>query len=801
MQPEPPEFPVVPLDGVTELRIHGVSGTPVESMLRDPHPVQVWGDDTAGFYRRADDTTGATDHLEAYSWGGLTAKSAARAAWLLLLPFMLVNVAAWAHPARPSDRNKPVGLMSGALRVLGLVLTATLVLTVTVLGMDVLAWQCAGAPDECGSRHWYTRWLTAGWASRPGARIALGALLPIAVVFLIWRLSRSTSRRYEEHGYARPPQPDSPDLPRGVHDLSHPRFWQGGGPVARLRSLHLAASYALVGGLVAYAARTGDTGRYRGLGTALTAVACAAVLAVAVQLFTPFSGRRRELIEGRPPPAAYCRSVKVLRYAAFGALVVALGYAAFLSDRPAATGEVPGPQAVKHTLVSVQWALMLVLVGGNVAALRQRRGAPPDSALGPLFKGYAAPVLAGLAIVLTGAWAAGLTLRAGDYLGCIAECDADGGVAFVLPVEYFWSARSFTIAVLLAIPVAFYVALVTRPRARRKALADVEAEYPGRTDAERRRTIAEIHATAALTDVGGGPLVFVVGGALVLTALTTLLYDEGTLAARATGLGTWLVGAFALWLVALGRSAYRNAAMRRSVGILWDLGTFWPRAAHPFAPPCYCERTVPEIVRRIDQIHAAGGRVVVSAHSQGTVIGLATTLQFRGDADGVALLTYGSPLQRFYARAFPHFFGLPVLDWGRGMLADRWINLYRRSDPIGGPVTGADVDVPYDATRPDRRLRDPAFAKPEYAFHWPTCKGHSHYDHDPAFAESVAALAAEVRAPVGSAPPCAAPSAVTPTRASSTRARPTKARPSAGVGSAPSATDGSRRWRPPASSS
>src|SRR4051812_10597201 len=93
----------------TELRVHGVSGTPAESMLDRPLLGRVAGDGNAGFYRPRPEygaTTGPGGaQLEAYRWGNLTAGAAARAFWLLLLPFMLANVALWLRPAtRPGPR-------------------------------------------------------------------------------------------------------------------------------------------------------------------------------------------------------------------------------------------------------------------------------------------------------------------------------------------------------------------------------------------------------------------------------------------------------------------------------------------------------------------------------------------------------------------------------------------------------------------------------------------------------------------------------------------------------------------------
>ena len=95
--------------GWTELRVHGVSGTAPEAVLEHPHVVRVAGYEQAGFLRRwweARVRLGGHRPAaeEAYSWGGLTSGDNTRALWLLLLPFMLLNVAFYMALARPRTR-------------------------------------------------------------------------------------------------------------------------------------------------------------------------------------------------------------------------------------------------------------------------------------------------------------------------------------------------------------------------------------------------------------------------------------------------------------------------------------------------------------------------------------------------------------------------------------------------------------------------------------------------------------------------------------------------------------------------
>src|SRR5581483_8634296 len=124
------------------------------------------------------------------------------------------------------------------------------------------------------------------------------------------------------------------------------------------------------------------------------------------------------------------------------------------------------------------------------------------------------------------------------------------------------------------------------------------------------------------------------------------------------------------------RQDYSDPAKRKTIGAIWDVGTFWPRATHPFAPPCYAEQAVPEIVDRV--VLLTGERsdhpaqpatellpppavcpspVLITGYSQGSLIAPAVVAQLPPRTiDKVALLTLACPFRRLYGRAFPAYF-------------------------------------------------------------------------------------------------------------------------------------------------
>ncbi|TQE22351.1 hypothetical protein Sipo7851_39630 [Streptomyces ipomoeae] len=211
----------------------------------------------------------------------------------------------------------------------------------------------------------------------------------------------------------------------------------------------------------------------------------------------------------------------------------------------------------------------------------------------------------------------------------------------------------------------------------------------------------------------------------------------------AQALGSWLTGVGFLLFVTWGRRAYKDASARRTIGILWDVGTFWPRAAHPFAPPCYAERAVPDLTWRMATwTRTTGGRLVISGHSQGSVLAAAAAWQLTPSVRSrVALLTYGSPLERLYGRWFPAHFG-PTALVSLHREVDCWRNLYRLTDPIGGPVhLPGDRGPKVDAAP----LKDPlAYGRTAHHPLPAPILGHSEYQADPAFAHERQRLLARI---------------------------------------------------------
>src|SRR6202012_2232709 len=104
------------------------------------------------FYRTADlRRNRSVRHVEGYSWGGLTSRSAIRVLWLVLLPFMLANIAGWMYRGAGRPREGPGGdhALAGA-RFAGhrvasgltsLALTVNTVLAGILIAPNLLAYQ------------------------------------------------------------------------------------------------------------------------------------------------------------------------------------------------------------------------------------------------------------------------------------------------------------------------------------------------------------------------------------------------------------------------------------------------------------------------------------------------------------------------------------------------------------------------------------------------------------------------------------------------------------------------------------
>ena len=845
--PLPPgiEPPDGPLDGVTEIRIHGVGGATPQSMLGDPDPRLVSGDRVAGFYRTAD-TQGR--HVEAYSWGGLTSRSRTRALWILLLPFLLTNLAGWMAPARAAsgaddERRPPTSRWyRWAARVSSLSVTLAVLMVLCLLGLDVIAYQCGGQPG-CVDRWWLAPLGAADIGPFPARRLLVGAILPLGVLAVFAVLSYASRSRYE-----RVDPPVAAGMPTGAatsgtsaaalpDGLADPEFWQGQRAHAWLSRLHLAVGLALVALVIGCCtARIGDAA---GVAAAIPWVGwLAAILGAAVVLTAV-------IVLARDTPV---RGLGVAMLVGAGASLLAA--AVFAWAQPA-SAPVAGPLPGIVLAFNATW----VVVAGGLVALaavlggmrRQARTAAARRALaresGTTF-GWAGPfvvlafgfILSHTILLSVVVFVAGLFGGVSYYWPSEATRDGVAGT-FWLP-EMVRVATTVLVLGALLVVAGFAVCQLLRYARRRgeslRAFAGkAESDYPGQS-ASRPAAVGSPDAwlMSALTDDPGGPrrrsarrrpdpsnrpptrwvrravrwrflaratptvsalLTWMIGIALGVVIPVEILFALGrlpeflTLPAFLTDLAIRIAVAIPPAMLALVVISWRQLGRRRIVGTLWDVGTFWPRAFHPFAPPCYTERAVPELTRRIWWLHDNHGRVTLAAHSQGSVVAAAAILQRspRPPEKRIALVTFGAPLRKLYHWAFPAYVPLAALDdiaaGSTPSVAATWRNVYYPTDYIGGPV-GAGHPPEHAAAAErllvsvDERLPDPPSSMYVYGQDAPAVLSHTGYWGDARF-HRVVDLAAARLADDANATPAPPPTPASANAAPDATDTPTAAAP------------------------
>ncbi|MBW5422637.1 hypothetical protein GKQ77_13870 [Streptomyces sp. BG9H] len=822
------------MSDVTEIRVHGVSGTPPESLLEVVDLRQVDGDDTARFLQRSVPPP-EPPVREAFHWGNMTSGSIAKAMWLLLAPFGLINLARYTLPmavttpgVADTEQKRWARVTADVLlRLLGLVLTLLLTAALAFVALDLIAWQCGNSTRCVTDNSWLPFSDTQPLSWR--LRMVMGVAPPVVLITLLVRFGRQV--------YLYPPpvtkalgatQPPMEWLD-GVGALAQKEFWAVSPRAPMLRLFHTTACVALLSMLVAFALSDPVAGLVGGEkwvdevlralfgAAALIGLLCAGWTAWGYhpkgdQLTPDPTGRDAIKIPG---------AFRVVRWLAWGVLLAVLVIAFFFGPHYSSrgTGVLPvhlsGFTWVLNLLYAAA-ALLLLLLGGITFLLSRLIPDVAPRHFRRMWGGMACPTVASLAVLLGTGFSAGSAIQMSRLLGDLVQPKEDPGedqAPLVLPDVFHVTALLWAglvaAALLCVLCLVFWYRFpgLGRPLDRR-----IRDDYKGVPCADLpKRTVSKIakawrlaslkyRLPCVLVVLSSFSFVFslaqgyVAGHALwtrsdaLFQRVQELLYDRVWFDVKFFGLaddvGAWALTALAAALAFVGMRAFRDPRWQRPVGVVWDLLAFWPRLAHPIVPPPYGGRAVLALAKRVQDKTGGGGGVVLSGHSQGSVICVAAVLRVGDEtapqpAPGaqpplsrVALLTHGSQLLWAYSRLFPAYLGQRVLrDVYEKQLEGRWLNLHRWSDYLGGPVlarpasgrlrptlkdawesidgnmpaidkygTAAGPGVWYRAIGPEIQLRDPHQVVATDGYPVAPLLAHSSYYADPAYGEMVRQL-------------------------------------------------------------
>lgn len=645
-----------------ELRVHGVSGTPPREMLyTDPVTTQS-SDAFIRIYRRR--RTDPCFDTSAFHWGNLTSGSKWTALWILLAPFALANAAGWMagwsidRSAKKPEESPAMKLGRAAVRAAGLGLTGLFVsqaLTTTVV-----------VPFA-----WMRDALELGPIEQKLILTGLVGAVTLLFYFVVARLSTRSHIKTVDRGLRSQllwstkgdPLTVDPSLKKPWGDpggarITDPETWTIHTMLNRLRRLHLGLGLLVVA--VSVLVWTGTTSVGVGVGFVLVIVTGAAFMTT----YAPETGLTRWLTLQAP----------WIGLGGLGGSMATVWLADVGGWRPADLHSVAfGIAAVLGVFV------LLSIVSG--------------------------PLVMGALVLAT---------QIGAIFGATAGIVVERllGVDVLIPNGIGWVAATMLVLIGLMVTVALALAAfagsnteesgLTRPLPpgwnkeglKRKALVlgrriEMEARWIFYAAAlfaygAFAHVLSRVwrHGQAVLAGTADDPTGF--GG--VLETLAAGLKPEA--------LGQYPDGwvNFAVAVAVLGPGLFmirsirtgwntnaEGAESRRRVGILWDLGSFWPRWYHPLAPPSYGDKA---IFGLRDRIRYMGADSVLGAHSQGSLIAAVAIQQELGEVEP-GFITYGAQLGVLYPRMFPRV-GIPHLVEAVAGKVPKWVNLWRNTDPIGG---------------------------------------------------------------------------------------------------------------------
>ncbi len=639
----------------SELRVHGVGGSHGPRMLgfESAEDVVVVGEGVGGT------SVLARRHdrsVESYDWGDLTSGSGTRALWVLLLPFTLINVAGWMHPPVGRTSLRKVKWNRGLVHVLSVLVTAAYVVTLGTIVVDLLGWQWVRHIRLPADPTRYGEGAAPLPSTLGAQRIGMwvGLVVLLGVIVAVTKLAGKSQDGFE--GY--PPKPQVEGA-AGEERWGADEKLDGRGfflhPTAARRrlSVHKAALFITWGGICVW------------------------------------SWFRAYRFSGNPPDRLEVGGLNGFTSVAGLVVILLLALCSWRNGRRTGERWVRCAPAIASVL---GLALLNAVAAGTHLLLLKRLNDWPKRPAG-------AAMAASPEVALVDVWGA-VTL------------------ALVVAAAVFVWRRS------------------KAPPAKVKDRRSPPGHRPDGADPAMRTSIAQTRYLARWAHRAGGvALTF----SLLLVVTYVVVVSWRGLFDRGEGFRPWLpaptlddlqgnnaraylyrVGAYVLpflvlFLVTLVSKSYRGA--RTFASTLWDVLTFWPRRFSPLAVRPYAERAVPELRGRIDyHVREEGHPVVVSAHSQGSILSFAALSSLApDDLRRVGFVTYGSPITTIFAVFFPAYFGTDEVARLRKGLAgpgkdlQRWRNFYRLTDPIGGPIFTSGAD-PGDQELPDpgdRVLADP----------------------------------------------------------------------------------------------